>query len=97
MTGLRDGTPEEAGLSASRLACASELAASFVEHGDHPALVVLVARHGVVALHEAFGKLGPEPDDRPLPRDALFRLASIGKTHHRDRDDDPGRRRTSSA
>jgi CubicO group peptidase (beta-lactamase class C family) len=80
MIGLRDGTPEEAGLSASRLARASELAASFVEHGDHPALVVLVARHGVVALHEAFGQLGPQPDDPPLPRDALFRVASIGKT-----------------
>jgi CubicO group peptidase (beta-lactamase class C family) len=80
MTGLRDGTPEEAGLSASRLGRASELAASFVESGDHPAVVVLIARHGVVALHEAFGKLGPNPDDPPLPRDALFKLSSIGKT-----------------
>ena len=79
MTGLRDGTPEEAGLSASRLAHASELAASFVESGDHPAVVVLVARHGVVAFHEAFGKLGPKPDEPPLPRDALFTLASIGE------------------
>ncbi len=79
MTGLRDGTPEEAGLSASRLAHASELAASFVEQGDHPALVVLVARHGVVALHEAFGKLGPEPEAPALPRDALFPLASLAK------------------
>jgi CubicO group peptidase (beta-lactamase class C family) len=51
-----------------------------VESGDHPAVVVLVARHGVIALHEAFGKLGPKPDDPPLPRDALFKLASIGKT-----------------
>ena len=51
-----------------------------MEHGDHPAVVVLVARHGVVALHEAFGKLGPEPDDPPLPRNALFPLASLAKT-----------------
>jgi CubicO group peptidase (beta-lactamase class C family) len=80
MTGLRDGTPEEAGFSASRLVRASELAASFVEHGDHPAVVVLVARHGVVALHEAFGMLGPEPDAPTLPRDALFPLASLAKT-----------------
>jgi CubicO group peptidase (beta-lactamase class C family) len=80
MTGPRDGTPDEAGLSAPQLERASELAASFVDSGDHPALVVLVARHGVIALHRAFGKLGPELDDPSLSKNALFNLASIGKT-----------------
>ena len=94
MTGLRDGTPEEAGLSASRLAHASELAASFVEHGDHPAVVVLVARHGVVALHEAFGKLGPKPDDPPLPAGRALQAGLNREDAHRYRCDDPGRRRT---
>jgi CubicO group peptidase (beta-lactamase class C family) len=79
MTGLRAGTPAEAGLSAARLDHARDLAASWVEDGDHPALVVLVARHGVIALHEAFGQLGPEGDDPPLVRDALFPIASLTK------------------
>ena len=78
-TGLRDGTPSEAGLSAGQLDHASDLAASWVKDGSHPALVVLVARRGVVALHEAFGRLGPEPDDPALTRDALFPLASLAK------------------
>ena len=78
-TRLREGTPAEAGLSARQLDHARDLAASWVKDGSHPALVVLVARHGVVALHEAFGQLGPEPDDPALPRDALFPLASLAK------------------
>jgi CubicO group peptidase (beta-lactamase class C family) len=76
---LREGSAAEAGLSASRLDAARDLAAQFVKDGNHPALVVLVARHGVIALHEAFGVLGPEPDDPPLPRDAIFLLASLSK------------------
>ncbi len=79
ITGLREGTPSEAGLSARQLDHASDLAASWVKDGSHPALVVLVARHGVVALHEAFGRLGPEPDDPALTCDALFPLASLAK------------------
>ena len=58
MVGLRDGTPEEAGLSARRLDHARDLAAEWVADGMHPAISVLVARRGVIALHEAFGKLG---------------------------------------
>ena len=77
--GLRDGTPEEAGLSARQLDHARELVAEWVKEGIHPAVVILVARHGVIALHEAFGRIGPEPDDLPLARDALFPLASTAK------------------
>ncbi len=76
---LREGTPTEAGLSASQLDIARDVAARAVAEGVHPAVVVLVARHGVIALHEAFGVLGPEPDDPPLPRDALFPMASASK------------------
>jgi CubicO group peptidase (beta-lactamase class C family) len=76
---LREGSATEAGLSAKQLDVARDLAAQFVKDGILPALVVLVARHGVIALHEAFGVLGPEPDDPPLPRDAIFLLASLTK------------------
>src|SRR5947207_726019 len=77
--GLREGSAAEAGMSAQQLDCVRDLAAGWVKDGIHPALVVLVARRGVIALHEAFGRLGPEPEAATLPRDALFPLASLGK------------------
>src|SRR5262245_41088194 len=79
MAGLRQGTAAEAGLSARHLSRARDLAAEWVKDGIHPAIVVLVARRGVIALHEAFGRLGPEPDDPALTVDALFPLASVTK------------------
>ena len=79
MPGLREGTAGEAGLSAQRLDHVRDLAKGWVKEGIHSAVVVLVARHGVIALHDAFGSLGPERDDPPLPRDALFPLASLVK------------------
>jgi len=57
----------------------AELARGWVEQGITPALVVLVARRGVIVLHEAFGRLGPEPDAPPLQRNSIFPLASISK------------------
>jgi CubicO group peptidase (beta-lactamase class C family) len=76
---LRYGDPEEVGMSARRVRGVDDLARRWVEDGTHPALVVLVARRGVVVLHEAHGRLGPEPDDPPLPVDAIFPLGSIAK------------------
>lgn len=76
---LRPGTPEEAGMSPDRVEKLRSRARSWVEEGVTQALVVLAARRGTVVLHEAFGKLTPEPDSPPLPLDALFPLASISK------------------
>jgi serine-type D-Ala-D-Ala carboxypeptidase len=76
---LRYGDPEEVGMSGERVRRLAQLAKSWVDQGMTPALVVLVARKGVIALHEAFGKLTPEPDSPPLPRDAIFPISSIGK------------------
>jgi CubicO group peptidase (beta-lactamase class C family) len=76
---LRRGDPEEAGMSSARVNRVDELARRWVADGATPALVVLVARRGVVVLHEACGRLGPEPDDPPLPVDAIFPLGSITK------------------
>ena len=58
---LRPGTPREAGMSAEPVGRIVDLAAGWVAEGITPALVVLVARRGVIVLHEAFGRLGPEP------------------------------------
>ena len=76
---LRHGTPEEVGLSPSKIRHVVELAQGWVEQGLTPALVILVARKGVIVIHEAFGRLGPEPDSPPLRRDAIFPLASLTK------------------
>jgi CubicO group peptidase (beta-lactamase class C family) len=76
---LRYGAPEEAGMSPQRIAHVARLAEGWVRDGIHPALVVLVARKGVIVLHEAFGTLRPEPDSPPLARDSIFPLASITK------------------
>ena len=59
---------------------ARDLCAGWVKSGHTPSLVVLVARRGVVVLHEAFGKLGPDDGSPPLQLDSLFGIASITKT-----------------
>ena len=77
---LRIGTPEEAGMSSERIACSKALAKRWVmEEKVHPSLAILVARRGVVVLHEAFGQLTPDADSPPLDVDTLFPLASITK------------------
>ena len=76
---LRTGSPEEAGLCAERIELVKTRCREWVDEGIHPALVVLVARHGVIALHEAYGSPGPNPDDPPLTKDAVFWLASLTK------------------
>src|SRR5438093_9713957 len=76
---LRNGVPEEADMSAPRIAQVARLAEGWVRDGIHPALVVLVTRRGVIVLHEAFGKLRPEPDSPPVVRDTIFPIASITK------------------
>lgn len=53
--------------------------ARWVELGVHKALCVLVARRGVVCLHEAYGPLGPHGAG-PLQRDSIFPMLSISKT-----------------
>jgi hypothetical protein len=74
-TPLRYGDPEEAGMAAPLIRRAAGLAKAWVAEGHTSGLVVLVARRGVVVLHEAFGRLSPEADAQALPRDALFPIA----------------------
>ncbi len=79
MTALRPGSPKDAGMHPERIERVRELAAGWVKSGETPSLVVLVARRGVIVLHEAFGCLGPEAGSAPLQRDALFHVASVTK------------------
>ena len=76
---LQPGTPAEAGMSAVRIRRIADLAQGWVTQGLTPALVVLVARRGIVVLHEAFGRLTPEPDAPPLSRDTIYPLSSLSK------------------
>src|SRR5215467_7971689 len=76
---LRPGEPEEVGMSARRVRHVGQLAAGWVAQGITSALVVLVARRGVIVLHEAFGRLTPDDDAPPLPPDAIYPIASITK------------------
>jgi serine-type D-Ala-D-Ala carboxypeptidase len=77
---LRSGTPEDAGFSPERLALVRHRAEEWVTKRDvHRTLVLLVARDGVIALHEAFGVDGPEPTAEPLTVDAIFPLLSQSK------------------
>jgi CubicO group peptidase (beta-lactamase class C family) len=79
MAELREGTAAEAGMLPDRIEHIRTLARDWVERGDTPSLVVLAARRGVIVLHEAFGRLRPEPDARPLRVDSVFPISSISK------------------
>ena len=76
---LRLGTPQEAGVSPSGVEQIQKRARGWVDKGTHPALVILAARKGIIFLHEAMGRLTPEPDSPHLPHDAIFPIASISK------------------
>ncbi|MFN8445647.1 MAG: serine hydrolase domain-containing protein [Caldilineaceae bacterium] len=76
---LRPGRPEEAGMVGARIRHVADLAQSWVTDGLTPALVVLVARRGIVVLHEAYGRLTPRLDAPPLQRDAIYPISSMSK------------------
>jgi CubicO group peptidase (beta-lactamase class C family) len=61
------------------MALVARLADEWVRDGIHPALVVLVARRGVIVLHEAYGRFGPGPDSPALVCDAISPVASLTK------------------
>src|SRR5215831_13115835 len=76
---LRTGKPEEAGMSARRLEGIVDEAKKWVAQGFTQALVLLVARRGVVVLHEAFGPLTPDADAPPVQLDTIFPVSSLTK------------------
>ena len=76
---LREGTAAEAGLDPAQLERIRDRAAAWVADGLTPSLVVVAARHGVVALHEAYGRLTPEPDAQALAVDSVFPVSSLCK------------------
>jgi CubicO group peptidase (beta-lactamase class C family) len=79
MKELHEGRAIEAGMVPERIEYIRALARSWIADGTTPSLVVLVARRGVIVLHEAFGRLRPDPDQAPLRTDSLFPLRSLVK------------------
>ena len=76
---LRPGLPGEVGMSAQRIQGVGRLAGGWVAQGITPALVVLVARRGVIVLHEAFGRLTPDENAPPVKRDTIYPVTSLTK------------------
>ncbi len=70
---LREGTPEDVGMDPVRIGRLRDLVGGWVKSGDTPSVIVLVARRGVIVLHEAFGVLRHGDPTPTLKPDSIFR------------------------
>ena len=75
---LPRATPESVGLSPERLARIGALVDTEVREGRMPGAVVAIARRGKLAFYEAYG-FQDGGRSRPMPRDAIFPIASMTK------------------
>lgn len=75
---LTEASPDQVGMSAERLARIDAMCAKAVNAGTVPGVVALVARHGKIVYHKAFG-LADNASNRTLKRDDIFRIASQSK------------------
>jgi CubicO group peptidase (beta-lactamase class C family) len=73
-----NGRPEDAGFSSERLGRIKEAVQRHIDAGNVPGAVTLVARRGRVVHFEAHG-LNDVEAKKPMPKDAIFRLASMSK------------------
>ncbi len=76
--GLPVVEPESVGFSSERLGRITEFVRRDIEAGKLVGVVTMVARHGKIVHYEAAGTYGLD-DDRPIDRDALFRIFSMTK------------------
>ncbi len=75
---LPTAKPEEVGLSQVALDHLSAALNQRIASGHIPGAVALIARHGKVAYHQAFGRLDPA-SVTPMGTDAIFRIYSMTK------------------
>lgn len=75
---LPGARPEQVGLSSERLGRITAMLKADSDKGTIPGAVVLVARHGKVALFEAVGVRDPA-SKAPMTKDAIFRIYSMSK------------------
>ena len=72
------GKPEDVGMSSERLARIKEAVQRQIDAGAVPGAVTLVARRGRIVHFEAHG-LNDVEAKKAMPKDAIFRLASMSK------------------
>lgn len=75
---LPEARPESVGMSSERLARIDRLCEEAVGSSAVPGVVALVARHGKIVYHRAFGMADPATG-RDLQRNDIFRIASQSK------------------
>lgn len=75
---LAAGDPPSVGMSKERLDRVTAMSQGYVDEGKLAGVVTLVARGGKIVHFEAVGRRGAE-DERPLAKDALFRIFSMTK------------------
>lgn len=75
---LQSGLASNVGLSAERLDRITQLSRDYVEAGKISGVVTMVNRRGKIVHFEAVGQRGLN-DERPLSKDALFRIYSMSK------------------
>jgi CubicO group peptidase (beta-lactamase class C family) len=75
---LAPATPESVGLNPERLGRISQTLRDDVAKGTLPGAVLLIARDGKIAYHEAFGSIDPQTK-APMTKDAIFRIYSMTK------------------
>ena len=76
--GLPTATPEEVGLSSTRLERINKVMQSYVDQNKLAGLITMVARRGKVAYLERFGKMDIEAN-KPMQFDTIFQIASMTK------------------
>ena len=75
---LAERNPARVGMSGDRLDRFTALSQRYVDEGKLAGVVSLVARDGAIVHFEAVGQRGAD-DDRPMTKDALFRIFSMTK------------------
>ncbi|MBU0588880.1 MAG: beta-lactamase family protein [Gammaproteobacteria bacterium] len=71
-------TPAEAGLSEQRTTQLLKALQSEIDQQRLPGAVVLIARHGRIALYKSLGMQNPE-SGQPMEKDSIFRIYSMTK------------------
>ncbi|RPI06448.1 MAG: class A beta-lactamase-related serine hydrolase [Ignavibacteriae bacterium] len=74
---LPEAKPEEVGMSSVRLGKIKPLMQKYVDEHKLPGMVTMVARHGKIVHYEKYGLMDA---DKPMRRDAIFRIASMTKS-----------------
>ncbi|WP_435015618.1 exo-beta-N-acetylmuramidase NamZ domain-containing protein [Tundrisphaera sp. TA3] len=77
--GVPEASPESLGLDPAKLDQIGEAVDRTIAEKKVPGAVVVVGRHGKIALVKVAGKRSVEPTDEAMTRDTIFDMASLTK------------------